>query len=320
MKYYVAYDGGGSKIEAILFDENLKLINSAKSGSMNTSSSSPELVRQNALNAAHSLMDGTGITEIESVYGVFTRGLTDALAEVVKVNSLTDAGGESLIGLLSAFVLGDAVTLLSGTGSVVFYLHDNKVDEAGGYGSVIHDEGSGYHMGRLAFAEAIKDYEKRGPHTLISDCICKKLGVDNIGAAAGKIYDIPDKSPISAVASVAVCVGEAARMGDETAVRLLKQVGENLAEQALGLINRCNIPVGVPVVLEGGHFKNDRRISEAVIERIHRDQPDRKIVIPYFEPIVGAVLAKPYFEGSFPDRAKLEEMKKEYEKYRFIMK
>lgn len=321
MKYYVAYDGGGSKIEAILFDEDLNFIKGAKSGSMNTASSSHELVEQNAINCAKDLLDGTGVTEIESVYGVFTRTLTDALAKVVKVNSLRDEGGEALVGRLASFVTGDAVTVLSGTGSVIFYTSaDGAYAEAGGYGSVIHDEGSGYHMGRLAFAEAIKDFEQRGPHTLISDCICKKVGADNIGGAAGKMYDMPGKSAISAVASVAVCVGEAARMGDEIAIRLLKEIGENLAEQALGLINRVGVPEDVPIVLEGGHFKNDHRISEALIERIHRDQPNRKVVVPYFEPIVGSVLAHRFLNGSFPDEAKLEDMKKQYEKYRFIMK
>ena len=48
MKYYVAFDGGGSKVEAILFDENLKRIRNARMTGMNTASTSRETVSANA--------------------------------------------------------------------------------------------------------------------------------------------------------------------------------------------------------------------------------------------------------------------------------
>ena len=322
MKHYVAFDGGGSKIAAILYDENLRLVSYALGSSMNTSSTSHEQVEKNSEEVCAKLLDGTGVTEVECCYGVFPRILSDALARTVRLNRLDDRGGEGLVGFLAAGIKGDnAIMTLSGTGSVIFYNHDGRGDEAGGYGSVVYDEGSGYHMGRMAFAAAIKDFEQRGPKTLISEELCKKMNASDVGEAAYKIYNVEGKSPIAAVASCAVCVGEAARRGDEIAAGLLRECGVNLAEQTLGVIRRRKAPIDVPVVLAGGHFKNDRRISDALKEHIEKNDPGRKIIVPYFEPIVGAVLVKLIAEEDrTPTAEEWEFMKKEYHDFRFVIK
>ena len=320
MKYYIALDGGGSKVNAILFDENLKPVKFAKTGSMNHKFSSEELLNQNAMELAHSLMDDTGITEVECAFGVFTRTISDAIGKVINLKSIDDRGGEGLIGLLSAFVFGDAIISLSGTGSVVFYNSGDKGYEAGGWGSIIHDWGSGYDMARMAWNECIRQVESRGPKTLITDCICKKLGVENLWEASDRIYNYPGKAPISALASTAVCVGEAARMGDEIAQRLLKECGEKMAEQTIGLIHRDKAPSEVPIVLEGGHWKNDMRMVRAFCDAIHKDDPQRQVVIPYFEPVVGAVLVLPYINGETLTEQKKAELKEWYKDYKLVIK
>ncbi len=318
MKYYVAFDGGGSKLAAILFDENLVPISSAVGGSMNTHSTDPDHARKNAAACCRELIEGTGVTEIECVYGVFYRFVSEELGKIVKVNRLDDQGGEGLLSLLAALVFGDSVTALSGTGSVVFYnCKDGPGGEAGGFGSIIHDEGSGYYMGRLAFAEAIKDYEKRGPHTLITDCICKKLGVPDIGEAGHAVRNHPTKSPAAAVASVAPCVGEAARMGDEVAPKLLWKCARKMADQTIGLIRRLNVPKNVPIVLSGGHWKNDASMAEYFTQMVNEEDPGREVVSPYFEPIVGAVLVHLYAQGITPDEAEIERIKGLYKDFKY---
>ena len=318
MKYYVAFDGGGSKLAAILFDENLVPISSAVGGSMNTHSTDPDHARKNAAACCAELLEGTGVTEIECVYGVFYRFVAEELAKIVKVNRTDDQGGEGLLSLLAALVFGDSVTALSGTGSVVFYTCQNGPGgEAGGFGSIIHDEGSGYYMGRLAFAEAIKDYEQRGPHTLITDCICKKLGARDIGESASIVRSHPTKSPAAAVASIAPCVGEAARMGDEIAVRLLEKCARKITDQTIGLIRRLNVPKDVPIVLSGGHWKNDSRMAQFFTDMINSEDPGRKVVTPYFEPIVGAVLVHLYAQGITPDEAEIARLKELYADFKY---
>lgn len=319
MKYYVAFDGGGTKLAAILFDENLRPVSRARSGSMNTAATqSREVVEKNAEECARALLKGTGIEEIECVYGVFNPTVADGLKKAVRVNRLEYRGGESVIGIYSAFVFDTAVVALAGTGSVIFAVRDGECfGEAGGYGAIVHDEGSGYHLGRLAFSEAVKDAEGRGEHTLITQKICDKLGEDNLWSAMSRIYDHPALAPIPAVASVATCVGDAAREGDEIAKRLLRQIGENLADQANGLIKRLSLPTDVPIVLCGGIYKNHLLVSESFKNAI---TDGRKVILPYFEPIVGAVMCHWCFAGKIPDEAEISRLKEDYADYRFIIK
>lgn len=46
MKYYIAADGGGSKLQTILYDEELNIIGTAKTNGVNTYFKSVELIKK----------------------------------------------------------------------------------------------------------------------------------------------------------------------------------------------------------------------------------------------------------------------------------
>jgi len=54
-------------------------------------------------------------------------------------------------------------------------------------------------------------------------------------------------------------------------------------------------------------------------ELIHADQPEREIIVPYFEPVVGAVLAMPHFTGRKLTDEDIEFLKEEYKDYRYVI-
>lgn len=319
MKYYIGFDGGGSKLQSVLYNENFDLISSAKSGAMNTSSTSPEATKENARKCCEELLRDTGVTEIETVFGVFSTIVKEALSECIKVNKFDDRGGEGAIGIYAAFVKNDAVITLSGTGSVVFYTSsDGHGAEAGGYGSVIYDEGSGYYLGRRAFAAAIEYAEERGPKTLLTDLITEKLEAEDFFDATSRVYSgFKGMAPIPTVAYVATCVGEAARRGDRIAEELLYDVGRSLSSQTIGLIKKFKVPDNAPIVITGGHFKNDIRILRAFESEVHKVLPEREIIVPYFEPIVGAAMALRYHDGGDFTEEEILHIKDEFSVFRY---
>ena len=319
MKYYIALDGGGSKLQAVLFDENYNYISSAKSGGTNESSTSREDVVVSSEKCFRDLIGNRNIDEIECVYGVFTTTVKESLSNVIKVNKFDDRGGEGAIGIYAAFVSDNAVVTLSGTGSVVFYARkDGQGAEAGGYGSILYDEGSGYYLGRRAFAAAIEDAEERGPKTLLTDLITKKMNAnDFFDATYGVFHNYIGKSPISSVAAVATCVGEAARAGDPIAEKLLFDVGKSLADQTVGLIRKFKVPEGVPIIITGGHFKNDIRILNSFKANVNSELPDREIIVPYFEPIIGAVLASRYHDNGEFSNEEIEHIKEQFADFKY---
>lgn len=106
-------------------------------------------------------------------------------------------------------------------------------------------------------------------------------------------------------------------MGDEIAPKLLEKCARKMADQTMGLIRRLNVPKDVPIVLSGGHWKNDIRMQEAFIRMINEEDPGREVVVPYFEPIVGAVLVHLYAQGITPNEAEIARIKKLYADYRY---
>ena len=50
---------------------------------------------------------------------------------------------------------------------------------------------------------------------------------------------------------------------------------------------------------------------------IKEEAPGHEVVIPYFEPIVGAVLVHLYAQGITPDAAEIDRIKELYKDYKY---
>ena len=94
MKYYISVDGGGTKIKAILFDENLNLISCAASGSVNPNFSSQEMIQKNIEQCFAELLHGLNICEAACLY-VSTVGQAGQIAEALR-NKDNAAGKDAL--------------------------------------------------------------------------------------------------------------------------------------------------------------------------------------------------------------------------------
>ena len=88
------------------------------------------------------------------------------------------------------FVLGDIelvlnlidvfprIALISGTGSnCVGEDKQGNIYKAGGLGSLLSDEGSGYFIGNLVLRAVVKDLDKRGPSTYLTKLVLDKLKI-----------------------------------------------------------------------------------------------------------------------------------------------
>lgn len=56
-RYYVAADGGGSKLQAILYDENLRVVRCGRVAGVNTLFKPADVVRSNVEGMVQSLLD-----------------------------------------------------------------------------------------------------------------------------------------------------------------------------------------------------------------------------------------------------------------------
>ncbi|MEA4824986.1 MAG: BadF/BadG/BcrA/BcrD ATPase family protein [Clostridiaceae bacterium] len=322
-EYHVSVDSGGSKIKAVLYDEGFFRIASASTGSIRGNSTPKALCDQNLKDLMAQLFTGHDeIRDIAVVHGSMEREIVEAIAARGSVGR-TVHDGEGRLGLAAAGIDGEGLLCLSGTGATMFYLNqDGKRSRGmGGYGAVVFDEGSGYHIGRLACAEAIRYDEGRGKPTLLYEMIAAYFGIpDNFRRALFHgVYENPGRAPVAAVASLAPVVSQAAYRGDETALAILKQAGGCLGSQMNALIRQCGCAESVPMTVSGSTYRGHIALYDSLCQTVREENPGRAIIKPMFEPVIGGLLSDWFEQGRLLNETDREFLKNEYQDYIFTI-
>ncbi len=309
-KRYLALDSGGTKVAAILYDGNFNTLATARSGSLRGNSTDPELVEQHFQDLISQLGLKKG-DRIERVCGAFGQQTAENLKKIFDIE-LFLVNGEMNIGLAAAGILGDGILALSGTGATVFCREKGKKYVAGGFGSAVADEGSGYWIGRQAMLAAIRGMENRGPATSLTRILpgyfkekaaltCDVSTSDGFRAAVFSIYADKCHSPVAQIASVVPLVVKAAEDGDGEARGILEEAGKLLAEQTLYLIRSNDIGPAVPIAISGSVWKKNKLYLNAFVNKMAESEPSRILFVPTVEPVVGAIVKHMNLNGRYKE-------------------
>ncbi|WP_201829787.1 N-acetylglucosamine kinase [Microvirga zambiensis] len=164
------------------------------------------------------------------------------------------------IAYLSYFALGEGILVYSGTGSIGYYLSEDKeVIRVGGRGNLIDDGGSGFWIAREALKSVLRTEEEspgKGWTTTLGTRLAAALGGTDWNIVRSFVYG-GDRGKIG---SLARAVGEAAKADDATALRILREAGVELARLANALIKRLGAR---PVALVGGSARLHPLVSDA---------------------------------------------------------
>jgi glucosamine kinase len=164
------------------------------------------------------------------------------------------------IAYLAYFALGEGILVYSGTGSIGYYLTETKdVIRVGGRGNLIDDGGSGFWIAREALKAILRNEEEtpgQGWATTLGKCLATALGGTDWNLIRSYVYG-GDRGKIG---SLARAVGEAAKADDPTALRILREAGEELARLANSLIRRLGPR---PVALVGGSTRLHPILADA---------------------------------------------------------
>ncbi|MBE6659533.1 MAG: hypothetical protein E7604_13965, partial [Ruminococcaceae bacterium] len=254
-KLNIALDSGGTKVIALLYDENFRMISSHRTGSLRSNTTAPELVQRNIDDLIRE-MNITG-HPIGAITGIPDGGLVARIKELCHVETVATCG-EFELGMNAAELFGDGILSLSGTGATMFARCNGKYYGTGGYGAAVSDAGSGYWIGRAAFNAAIEDDEGRGMHTILTDLLAEKLGGtrNSFGRAIFSIYSKTDISPTAYVASCTPLVSQAAMEGDAAAMKILERAGYLIGAQTVSLFRKHNLPTTLPITISGSVWRS----------------------------------------------------------------
>lgn len=288
MRYYLGVDGGGTKTEALVANQNGVIIGAGKSGSSN-----PHFVGKNM--ALSALVDAVS-TAIRSI------NMMDVAKAVICVPGMREYKNELAenIGIDSdklfvhadeqnAFVaaLGKeyGVVVLAGTGSFVMGINkDGNSDVIGGWGPIIGDPGSGFWIAVRALQAVANEYDGFLGHTVLTDKIKAYYSIETISAL---------KRVVSAdnVSHIAVLVKEAALEGDKIAESIIKEAGVELAKMASAVITRLGLDhADYSLALTGGISNFGELIMKPFINTLRTSHRNIKIKEPLFPPVIGSVM------------------------------
>ena len=232
MSYLIAIDGGGTKTESVLFNEEGDVLGRDITQGVNALDIGIEPAEERVLGAimrlSSQIPDGCPPS---SVYGglaacvdYFPGVLYEYLHSKIKCGTLRLEGdGGCLIAAMQGH--SDGASLIAGTGSSLYLRTNGLLQRYGGWGPTIDTEGSGYKLGIHAFYAAFRAFDGRGPETVLYDLIAEQLGARPEEClpeiyAKGRPY----------ISTFAQCVFKARKMGDEVASKIFDDGVRCLAE------------------------------------------------------------------------------------------
>ena len=159
-----------------------------------------------------------------------------------------------------------------------------------GLGWMSGDWGGGGDLAREAIRRIMRAWDGRGPQTMLTQMFLDALGMPDMEALLHALYE--EKIPRISVYRLPPLIFEAAYRGDAVAQELIVMQGEEVGITAGTIIRRLGLEeTDVEVVLGGSIFKGKGPLLFDVIKAtVHRTAPRAQVVVPEFEPVIGAWL------------------------------
>jgi glucosamine kinase len=285
----IGIDAGATKTVGLLADERGNVIAQARGGGAN--------------------LQVQGEVQLEGVFRAILEDLAEvgpAAALCVGIAGVDRPADEAVVrdvlgrlGFPQARIVNDAVialaagspsrtgiVVLSGTGSIAYGIDvEGGHARAGGFGSLLGDEGSGWWLGNQAIRAVVRASDGRGPETRLTGMVLQALGIASVEELVPLVYE--QHLPRSAVAALADRVERARAQGDSVASELLTRAAHELALAAQAVARKLHFDQPYPVVLAGGVFHACPSLGRLVIDRL--GLPLARPTVLDREPAMGAV-------------------------------
>jgi N-acetylglucosamine kinase-like BadF-type ATPase len=304
---YLGVDGGGTKTQIVLIDENKQIVGEGFDGASNPLRVGIETAVTNILTAINSACDvgnlnrGDIVSATLGLAGVRREDLRQRVYErfiknlhIKPVQVVTDAD----IALYGATRGKAGLVVIAGTGSICIGQNDKgEKATAGGWGPLAGDEGGGAGIARRALQAIAKASDGRGKPTRLIE-----VGLEYFRAA--RLEDLPvaiyaPQIDNARIAGFARFVIEAANGGDEVATGVLSEAGRELALAANAVIRQLKLEKHkFPIARVGSIFRAGELITEPFLESVRAVAPKAFLADPIVSPGIAAAMMA--FENYHP--------------------
>jgi len=283
-------DGGGTTTTVVVSDLEGRMLHSFQCGTINHYGAGIPPVREQFAALATELttlcncLPGTIFIGNSALDGLADDALVRELTGGVFDPSKVVFNSDVYIALLS-FTMGEpGAVLISGTGSMACGIDaGGNFHTAGGWGQVLGDEGSGYHLALNGIKAALCAHDGLSESTLLIDRVMKYFDLKKMSELIDKVYNPPVEK--SVIAAFAPEVDKAAGEGDVVALQLLDSEAEWLYKLALAITRKCRTS-------ELGYYGSVLRLNDRIRSRLSAllSKQDISLQIPRFKPEIGALI------------------------------
>lgn len=294
-------DGGGTKTLAVIADCSGKVRGISKTGASNFQGIGIVRAGINLKEAVEGAIQSAKIDASQIIFANYGIAGADRDADFEIVHSYVKpanpAGGyqitnDTTIALRAGTKDGIGVALIAGTGSnTIGFSSDFRQKKVGGLGKFTGDYGSAIDIAEKGVLASMKYYDGRGPKTCMYEMFCDALAVEKLEDVI-EFYYVDDWRPIQ-IDHYAPIVFEAANMGDNVALGILRKTGRQIGHEAVTCMKALFDKYDpIPVILGGSVYQKggNPTLIESLSNYIRNVFPNATVTKLKQEPCLGALL------------------------------
>ncbi len=278
-------DGGGTKTEAVLCDEQGAVLGVCVSGPANPNGQDRERAAGTIRKCVDTLLEGCNDRDLmvfAGIAGCISRDNAEAMRSVlISACKCPVCVTSDAVSALSAGVGAgeDGIIAICGTGSSCFSRKKGLLMKTGGWGYLFGDAGSAYAFGKAALQEVMRAEDGYTADDILTDIVNVKLG-RKIGDALPAIY----AGGRTEIASYSICVSEALQAGSFRAKKLVMENAASVAKTIIKSAEKASIE-DASVVIAGSIWER----MPLFFETVKASCPDMRFIVPENRPVYGSV-------------------------------
>ena len=298
--YIIGVDGGATKTIGVLFSPMGEELKRTVKGYSNFSVNEEESIIHilEVIDELTSNLGDNSILRIQIGIAGYTNYSRKEKLDVLlkeRYNTSIDVITDAEIALYSVKRNSEqnVIMILGGTGSVIMLLENNEMSFIGGFGHLLGDEGSGYHLAITALRNIIAQFEDKKSPTKLTMHILEHIKAKDYSDIKKFVYNRQKNE----IAELQLIIAEYAQKDNKEAIKLFIDEGVLLSKQAVKAYKMIDTEEEVIIGIKGGFLLNAPYVKETLIRELNKENIMYKLDANPIEPVYGAYyLAKQYLD------------------------
>jgi N-acetylglucosamine kinase-like BadF-type ATPase len=308
MSLVLGIDGGGTKTVCVLMDDTGQVLGRGEAGASNYQSVGKQAAFDAIQSAIAEAIAPLGTVQVDAIcLGLAGVGRpTDIQVVQTFVQQLQSSNALSITWTLqpsNVVICNDAmialagglghvvgIVAIAGTGSIVLGRNaKGQMKRVGGWGYILGDSGSAYHIASSGLRAAMRAYDGCDAATSLQERFREHLNLSSLEDIVNIIYQ--QGWSVKQIAALAPIVAQEATLGDKVSLNILENAVKELVQATQIVIDTLFSPSDVvEVVTAGGLWNGISLMRENFASSLAQQKPLIKVIFPRYEPAYGAGL------------------------------